>query len=383
MMSVQASPSAATSPSVIGERRREPQPGRAGVVEQEAALLRPRHHGGSGLLGELGAQQQPAALHIGDLVDRGEDRPELVAASDRGLQQALLLDRVHHGQCGCARDRVAAEGGAVVARLQQGRRGTESDRRSDRDSPAEPLGQGDDVGDDAGLGVREPGAGAADAGLHLVDPEQRAVPGRDLPGGGEEPGGRDDHPGLALQRLDDHGGGGVVDRCGQGVRVAVGDERDVARQRLERLAVGGLRGERQRPHGAAVERTLHRHQPGPAGAAGQLQGSLVGLGAGVGEEHPPVGVDKAQQPLRQLHLLRAGEEVRDVPEGAQLRGHRLDQGRVGVAEGVDGDAAEEVDVLPTVLVPDVGTLAAHQRQPRRAEGVHQRARRSAPCIRQS
>ena len=30
----------------------------------------------------------------------------------------------------------------------------------------------------------------------------------------------------------------------------------------------------------------------------------------------------------------------------------LDQGRVGVAEGVDGDAAEQVDVLPPVAVPD-------------------------------
>ena len=39
---------------------------------------------------------------------------------------------------------------------------------------AERLGQGDDVGLEAVGLVHEPGAGAADAGLHLVDGEQRA-----------------------------------------------------------------------------------------------------------------------------------------------------------------------------------------------------------------
>ena len=157
----------------------------------------------------------------------------------------------------------------MVARLEQGRGGAEADGRADRDSAAEPLGQGDDVGDDAGLGVREPGAGAADAGLHLVDPEQRAVPGRDLPGGGEEPGGRHDHAGLALQRLDDHRGRGVVDGRGEGVRVAVRHERDVARQRLERLAVGGLRGERQRRPWCGRGRS----PPSPPAGCGRCGGS--------------------------------------------------------------------------------------------------------------
>ena len=52
-------------------------------------------------------------------------------------------------------------------------------------------------------------------------------------------------------------------------------------------------------------------------------------------------------------------------------GDRLDQRRVGVAERVDGDAAEEVDVLVAVGVPDVRALAAGEHQLGRAEGVHQ------------
>ena len=59
--------------------------------------------------------------------------------------------------------------------------------------------------------VGEPATGAADAGLHLVDPQQRAVLGGDPPGGGEVALGRDDHAGLALDRLE-HDGRGVVGR---------------------------------------------------------------------------------------------------------------------------------------------------------------------------
>ena len=66
--------------------------------------------------------------------------------------------------------------------------------------------------------VREPAAGAADAGLHLVEPEQRAVVGGDPPGGREVAVGRDDDAGLALDRLEEDGGGLVGDGVGQGRR---------------------------------------------------------------------------------------------------------------------------------------------------------------------
>ncbi len=51
-------------------------------------------------------------------------------------------------------------------------------QRADRQAAAEALGQGDDVGLDAVGLVGEPVAGAADAGLHLVEDQQRAVPRR-------------------------------------------------------------------------------------------------------------------------------------------------------------------------------------------------------------
>ena len=86
---------------------------------------------------------------------------------------------------------------------------------------------------------------------------------------------------------------------------------------------------------------------------------------------PGPGVEQGQQLLGELDLGLAGEEVGDVAEGLQLLGDRRDQRGVGVAERVDGDAAEQVDVLLAVGVPDVRALAADQGQLGRPEGVHQ------------
>ena len=76
----------------------------------------------------------------------------------------------------------------------------------------------------------------------------------------------------------------VVDGRREGVGVPVRDEDHVAGQRLERLPVLGVVGDRQRTHGAAVEGALGGDDLGPAGRPGDLERGLVGLGAGVGEE---------------------------------------------------------------------------------------------------
>ena len=116
--------------------------------------------------------------------------------------------------------------------------------------------------------VGEPGPGAADPGLHLVEPQQGPGLAGDVAGSGEEAVRRDDHTGLPLDRLEDDRGHRRVHRRAQGAHVAVRDEGDVAGQRLERLAVGGLRGERQRPERAPVERALHGDDARAPRAAG-------------------------------------------------------------------------------------------------------------------
>ena len=61
------------------------------------------------------------------------------------------------------------------------------------------------------------------------------------------------------------------------------------------------------------------------------------------------------------------------PSVFSWRGDRLDDGGMAVAENVDGDAAEQVDVGLAVDVGDHGTVAAGQRQRRGAVVVHHHA----------
>jgi hypothetical protein len=105
-------------------------------------------------------------------------------------------------------------------------------------------------------------------------------------------------------------------------------------------------------------------------ATGQLEGGLVGFGAGVAEEHA-LGKGGVDQLVRQAQGRLVGEHVGDVPQLVGLLGQRLDQRRVAVAQYVDRDAAGEVDQLATRLVPDAGTLATHRNEGgRRIVGNH-------------
>ena len=245
---------------------------------------------------QVQADEQAPSTDLGHALVGGQPGPETLAHRGGVLEQTVLLDGVEDGERGGAGHRVPAEGGAVVAGLQQGGRLAERDAGADRDAAAQPLGDGDDVG--VGHRSGEPLAGAADAGLHLVEPEQRAVVAGDLAGGGEVRGGRDDHARLALDRLEDDGGRLVGDGPGERGLVAVRHEGDVAGQRLERRAVRLLRRQRERPHRAAVEGALGGDQVRTAGAPGELEGRLVGLGAGVGEEDPSVCTRRATGAVR-------------------------------------------------------------------------------------
>src|SRR3954466_4280805 len=68
-----------------------------------------------------------------------------------------------------------------------------------------------------------------------------------------------------------------------------------------------------------------------------------------------------------------------MAERGDLVGHGPHDGGVGVAEGVDGDTADEVEVFLAVRVPHRGALAVGERDARRAVVVHHRA---LPALRQ-
>ena len=254
------------------------------------------------------------------------------------------------------------------------------DDRTDGDTSAQSLGQGDDVGNDARRQqvVGHPGTGASHTGLDLVDDEQGAGGLGQLAGRLQVSGRKLSHPGLTLNGFDDeccH----VRPQCGAQCRdVAGGDELDAAGQRLEGLTVGGLVSQGQGAHGPAVEGILESQDPGtPATAvtARDLEGGLVGLGAGVGQEDSGVvggtaGEGEPDELLGEADLGRGGEEVRDVTQFGELVGDGPDDRGVCVAQAVDGDTCQQVDVLLAVGVPDVGAPSAHEDPAGGAEGVH-------------
>ena len=87
-------------------------------------------------------------------------------------QQAVFFHDADGFDAGAHRQRVAAESGAMVARLENLRRLGACHHGADRHARAQTLGQRHDVRDDAGPLVGKPFAGAAHATLHLVDHQQ-------------------------------------------------------------------------------------------------------------------------------------------------------------------------------------------------------------------
>ena len=94
---------------------------------------------------------------------------------------------------------------------------------------------------------------------------------------------------------------------------------------------------------------------------GDQEGGFVGLGAAVGEEDL-VELRRGHRPdaLGQLDLGADQEEGRGVGDPVELRLDRVVDLGDGVAAGDGGDAAEEVEVLPSGAVVDVLALAAAQ-----------------------
>ena len=114
-------------------------------------------------------------------------------------------------------------------------------------------------------------------------------------------------------------------------------------------------GERQGPHGSAVEATVEGDDPGPVGVvAGELDRAFDRLGAGVGQEdaRPLVERRDGRKPLHELEVARleevsggdVDEPIRLLLDGSHHRGMRV-PGRA------DRDAGGEIEkTLPSTSV---------------------------------
>ena len=125
------------------------------LVSLGALMMRPRCRAAAATtargdgFGQPDADEQPLAAHLG--VHRGDPMRSMIAARNSAApagrvgDEARALDLGEHGIRRGGRQRVAAEGAAVLSGGEEVARGTVRDERADRDSPADALGHGDRI----------------------------------------------------------------------------------------------------------------------------------------------------------------------------------------------------------------------------------------------
>ena len=94
--------------------------------------------------------------------------------------------------------------------------------------------------------------------------------------------------------------------------------------------------------------------------AGQFERAFPGLGATIAKEDA-VQAGALGKLQRQLRLALVKEEIRGVDELAALPDDGLFDGRMAVAERVNADAAQQVEIALALLVDEVHTLSASEK----------------------
>ena len=311
----------------------------------------------------------PETAHLGDAIagpgELGEPLDDVGADPLGVLQNAVLLERIDYGERRCARDGISAEGRAVAAGGEARRDVGARDHRSDRKPAAERLGQRYDIGLDPHVLKGKEAAGAAHPGLHFVEDEQNPLAIAEVADALEVIGLRNDHPALALDRLDHHRDGLIAKRTIQRGQVVEWREPEAGHERLKALVVFLLAGCAQRRQRAAVKRTECGHDLEPAAAvlvapsARELDRRLVGLGAGIAEERAAVA-EPVCKPLGQSRHRLGVEHVRDVSELLGLFLDRAHDAGMTMPEARHGKSAEEIQVAISIRVVQVRAVAANE-----------------------
>jgi hypothetical protein len=153
----------------------------------------------------------------------------------------------------------------------------------------------------------------------------------------------------------------------QGREIVARHEPRSGQQGLERLAIFFLAGDGQGAEGAPVEGV----EQGDglvffgielaAVGANDFERALHGLGAGVAEEDA-IQAGDAGDALRQGTLVLVVIEVGAVDHARSLLANDLHQARVPVAQSVDANAGDEIQVAFARPIPHIAALAALQHQ---------------------
>ena len=212
--------------------------------------------------------------------------------------------------------------------------------------------------------MREELAGAAGADLDLVEHEEDALLIAQVTQALQEFLGSGTHAALALDRLGQDGADVFIHDVLDGLEVVELSIAEAGGQGLEVAVHRILAGGRAGREGAAVEGVLHRDDDEALGMAvilgvlaGELDLAFVGLSAGVGEQHL-VEAAVLDDELRGLDGGLIVEVVGAVQDRVGALFEALHDRGMAVTETVDGDTADEVEVLVAVLIEDVSAFAA-------------------------
>src|SRR5882762_4620520 len=164
------------------------------------------------------------------------------------------------------------------------------------------------------------------------------------------------HAAFALDGLEDDGADGVVELGFEIGDIAEFYEFDAGEEGRERVTIFFGESYADAAEGAAVKRVLHgedavlgrgliRRVRGRAGAeAGEFQSAVGSFGAAVGEEDAAHAGDFGEL-ARERALVGVVIEIAEVDGARGFTADGFYYARVGVAESVDGDAAEEVEIF--------------------------------------
>ena len=219
------------------------------------------------LASDPGAKRDPdhqaAAPDLVDRVDLAEPGAQAAAELADAAEQGRLIDHLERRERRRSSDRRAGEGRAVVAAAEGlgERRG--ADHGADREPAPERLRRRQQVGAHRKLLVRPQAPGPSHPALDLVEDQHGARPVAGLAGGDQDLVGDREDPGLALDRLDDHGRRALAHRGAQRLRVVAPDRDEAPRQGAEEVLAGEPGGRGQRCHRAAVKGALEGDDLGP------------------------------------------------------------------------------------------------------------------------
>ena len=207
-------------------------------------------------------------------------------------------------------------------------------------------------------------AGAPQTALHFVEDQGDFAAVTQLAQERQKRGRNRPYPAFPLNRLDDHSGSALGrDNASGCVLVRQRDDLDTRQQRLERAAIVGPVGRGERGEQPAMERSGERDDVRFARPfARELEGPFVRFGAGVTEECLAAGRERTTRQFRREALTGLGAvQVRDVHEpGIERAHHRFAEDGTVVAERVDGDAGDEVEIARSVLGDELRPFARHE-----------------------